>query len=71
MGMYEHIRFVGSEKLIACLSNHGDAILGRVMWSERFLAYEFIAEDGAAFNQGCLRDMADFVGLLNMERGAK
>jgi hypothetical protein len=65
---YQHIRFEEIEVFTVCRSNHGGAVLGRVEWNARWREHEFIPEPNTAYTRECLRDLTEFVGVMNAER---
>ena len=67
---YKHIRFVDTQGFTVCLSNYGDAVLGRVEWMAKWREFEFVPEANTAYTVECLRDLTDFVGKMNAERKA-
>ena len=67
---YKYIRFVDTQGFTVCLSNHGDAVLGRVEWMAKWREFEFVPKANTAYTVECLRDLTDFVGKMNAERKA-
>ncbi|MHA1470841.1 MAG: hypothetical protein ACTSSP_09815 [Candidatus Asgardarchaeia archaeon] len=73
----EYINFVEIEKkpktkVYSCKSNSNGDELGRVQWYAPWRQYVFspilkiVMADVVVFNKGCLDDIGDFIGQLNV-----
>ena len=47
---------------------HSDSILGKIKWFSAWRQYCFFTNSGCIFNDGCMRDILDFIAQLEKER---
>ena len=59
--LFRHRATGPKTKVWLVLSKRGEACLGRVCWYGPWRGYAFYPEGNTAFEQDCLREIADFV----------
>lgn len=70
---YQYIRFMcigetGKTSRWSIHNHRTDAFLGEVKWYSAWRNYCFFTRDGCIFNDGCMRDILDFIGQLSAAR---